>query len=126
MFLQAPDTKGESMTVTSIVSLFSIFCEVPYCVVRVLMMTMECNNSYCSRFSEALTLTMWIRVCKAGIFPFIWLAYSDIRNAMLCQLSTGKQTDEDSDEDDDNDDSQTEFQGDGQKFHLTHSPSKPV
>lgn len=113
--------KLESMTITAIVSLFSIFCEAPYCIVRVLMMRMECNNPYCSRFSEALTMTMWVRVCKASIFPFIWLAYTDIRDAMLCQLSTGKIDEESDDEDGDND-----FKGDVQKFPLATRPLKTV
>ncbi|BFY97717.1 hypothetical protein BsWGS_00757 [Bradybaena similaris] len=110
--------RGESMAVTATVSLFSIFCEAPYCVVRVLMMTMECNNSYCSRFSEALTMAMWVRICKAAIFPFIWLAYTDIREALL-HLSTTKQTDKDTDFD--NDDNDTD---DVQKLPLTKSSSK--
>lgn len=110
--------RGESMAVTATVSLFSIFCEAPYCVVRVLMMTMECNNSYCSRFSEALTMAMWVRICKAAIFPFIWLAYTDIREALL-HLSTKQQTDKDTDYDNDDDD-----KDDVQKLPLTKSSSK--
>ncbi|GFN92135.1 hypothetical protein PoB_001864100 [Plakobranchus ocellatus] len=78
--------KGESMTVTTIVTLFSIFAEAPFCIVRVLMMRLECNNPYCTRFSETLTTTWWIRIVKAAIFPFIWLFYTDIRDAMRCQM----------------------------------------
>ncbi|CAG5125998.1 unnamed protein product [Candidula unifasciata] len=112
--------RGESMAITATVSLVSIFCEAPYCVVRVLMMTVECNNSYCSRFSEALTLAMWIRVCKAGVFPFIWLAYTDIRDALL-HLNNAQQKDKETDYDNDDDD-----EDGGQKFPLTKSSSKAV
>ena len=78
--------RGESMTVTTIVTLFSIFCEVPWVVVRLLMMRMECNSPDCVALSEGLTIAMWVRLAKAAIFPFIWLAYTDIRDAMKCNF----------------------------------------
>ncbi|KAK0070106.1 histamine H1 receptor [Biomphalaria pfeifferi] len=112
--------KGESLTVTAFVSFCSIFSEAPYCIVRLLMLKMECNNPYCSRFSEALTMTMWIRISKAALFPFIWLAYTDIRDAVLCQI---KLSDDSVDYDDEND---ILIEGkDIQKFPLTQPPNVP-
>ncbi|CAL1546999.1 unnamed protein product [Lymnaea stagnalis] len=114
--------KGESMTVTAFVSLVSIFAEAPYCIVRVLMMRMMCNNPFCSKFSEALTITIWIRLCKTAIFPFVWLAYTDIRDAMLCQLNFGYNSDEEDEEEDFDDPDQGQ---DSQKIPLTPAPSTP-
>jgi hypothetical protein len=29
---------------------------------------------------------MWLRIAKASLMPFVWLVYSDLRDAMLCRL----------------------------------------
>ncbi|KAH9492457.1 hypothetical protein Btru_029149 [Bulinus truncatus] len=112
--------KGESVTVTAFVSLCSIFAEAPYCIVRLLMLTMECNSAFCSRFSEALTMTMWIRISKAAIFPFIWLSYTDIRDAILCNLNISNSFLDADDEDDEIDEGK-----DVQKFPLTQTLNVP-
>ncbi|XP_005104918.1 uncharacterized protein LOC101860676 [Aplysia californica] len=100
--------RGESSTVTTIVTLFSIFCEAPYCIVRVLMMRMECNSPDCTRLAEGLTLTMWLRISKAAVFPFIWLAYTDIRDAMKCKFDLDAVCGDDDDFGDDDDDRKLE------------------
>ncbi|RUS86324.1 hypothetical protein EGW08_005909 [Elysia chlorotica] len=93
--------KGESMTVTTVVTLFSIFAEAPFCIVRVLMMRLECNTPDCTRFSETLTVTWWVRIIKTAVFPFVWLFYTDIRDAMGCQMDFRmSDVDLDSDEED--------------------------
>lgn len=108
--------KGESVTVTAFVSLCSIFAEAPFSIVRVLVMKMECDNSVCVGLVHALTMTIWVRLCKTAIMPFIWLAYTDIRNAMLCQLSFGE--DPNDDEDDEEEFEEPEQVDDTQKLPL--------
>ncbi|GFS10758.1 cell surface protein [Elysia marginata] len=108
-FYQPLTPKGESMTVTTVVTLFSIFAEAPFCTVRILMMRLECNNPYCTRFSEALTVTWWVRIIKAAVFPFVWLFYTDIRDAMGCHMDFSMSDgDMDSDEEDEFELKQTE------------------
>ena len=81
-----PETPhGESSRVTTIVSLFAVFSELPFCIVKVIQLRMECNSPECHTFDEMITLAMWIRLVKAAIFPFFWLAYTDIRDAMKCE-----------------------------------------
>lgn len=108
-FYRPVTPKGESTTVTTVVTLFSIFAEAPFCTVRILMMHLECNNPYCTRFSEALTITWWVRIMKAAVFPFVWLFYTDIRDAMGCHMDFSVLDGEtDSDEDDEIELKQTE------------------
>lgn len=83
----SPSTpRGESLVIAVLVSVLAVFCETPYFVVRMLIMCMECNNPYCSRFNDGVTGGMWLRIAKAAAMPFLWMVYSDIRDAMMCRL----------------------------------------
>ena len=78
--------RGQSLVIAVVLSFMAVFFESPYFVVRVLIMSVECSNSYCARFSEGVTGGMWLRIAKAAAMPFVWLVYSDVRDAMLCRL----------------------------------------
>ena len=82
--------RGESLVIAVLVSFLAVFCETPYFVVRMLIMCLECNSPFCSRFNEGVTGGMWLRIAKAAAMPFMWLVYSDIRDAMLCRMQYKK------------------------------------
>ncbi|KAK7480025.1 hypothetical protein BaRGS_00028758 [Batillaria attramentaria] len=93
--------RGESLAIAVLVSVLAVFCETPYFVVRMIIMCMECNHPHCQRFNEGLTDGMWVRIAKAAVMPFIWLVYSDIRDAMLCRLHYKKVKNESAADEDD-------------------------
>lgn len=94
--------RGESLVIAVLVSVLAVFCETPYFVVRMLIMCLECNNPFCSRFNEGVTAGMWLRIAKASLMPFLWLVYSDIRDGILCRFNYKKvkNTNDIEDEDD--------------------------
>lgn len=92
--------RGESLVIACLVSVVAVFFEMPYFVVRMIIMCVECDHPHCARFNEGLTDGMWVRIAKAAVMPFIWLAYSDVRDAMLCRLHYKKVRDDVEDEDD--------------------------
>lgn len=94
--------RGESLVIAVLVSFLAVFCETPYFVVRMLIMCLECNNPFCSRFNEGVTGGMWLRIAKAAAMPFLWLVYSDIRDAMLCRMQYKKVRNPANIEDEDN------------------------
>lgn len=93
--------RGESLVIACLASVLAVFGESPFFIVRMLIMCLECNHPSCSRFNEGITISMWIRVAKAAVFPFLWLVYSDLRDAMLCRLHYKKVKNENIEDEDD-------------------------
>lgn len=93
--------RGESLVIATLVSVLAVLGEMPYFVVRVLIMCMECNHPLCARFNDGVTGGMWVRIAKAAVMPFIWLSYSDMRAAMLCRFSYKKVKNSSPEDDDD-------------------------
>lgn len=93
--------RGESLAVACLVSVLAVCGEAPYFVVRALLMRLECSNPYCARFNAGVTAGMWVRIAKAAVLPFLWLAYSDFRDALLCRFNYKKVKDESVSENDD-------------------------
>ncbi|XP_076444070.1 uncharacterized protein LOC143282346 [Babylonia areolata] len=78
--------RGESLLIAVLLSALTVFGETPYFVVRVLVMCLECDDAFCSRFQQGVTAGMWLRIAKAALMPFLWLVYSDVRDALLCRF----------------------------------------
>ncbi|ESO89630.1 hypothetical protein LOTGIDRAFT_164935 [Lottia gigantea] len=75
--------KREAVSVISLVTVFSLVMEVPSFVVGMLNMTMHCTGPSCLGL-RGTEIALWVRIIKISVYPFLWLAYSDIRSCLPC------------------------------------------
>ncbi|XP_050400880.1 uncharacterized protein LOC126817778 [Patella vulgata] len=79
--------KREAVMVISLVTVFSLIMEVPSFVVGMLNATLSCTAPFCIGL-KGVEIALWVRIVKISFFPFLWLAYSDIRSCLPCVCFT--------------------------------------